>query len=45
MIESGANIKDVQARLGHSTISMTMDTYTDATKKCQKILLKFLKMR
>ena len=36
MIESGANIKNVQSRLGHSTIGMTMDIYTDATEKMEE---------
>lgn len=33
LIENGANIKDVQTRLGHSEISTTLDTYTHATEK------------
>lgn len=33
LIENGANIKDVQLRLGHAKISTTLDTYTHATKK------------
>lgn len=33
LIESGANMKDVQIRLGHSQLSTTMDTYVKATKK------------
>lgn len=32
LIEAGANIKDVQARLGHSSLSTTMDTYAHVTK-------------
>lgn len=35
LIELGANIKDVQARLGHSRLSTTMDTYTHVTKTMQ----------
>ena len=35
LIEAGANMKDVQARLGHSRIATTMDTYTKVTKKMQ----------
>ena len=31
LIENGAKMKDVQARLGHSRLSTTMDTYTHAT--------------
>ncbi len=33
LIENGANIKDVQMRLGHSRIKTTLDTYTHATEK------------
>jgi len=33
LIENGANIKDVQSRLGHSKIETTLDTYTHATEK------------
>lgn len=33
LIESGANMKDVQKRLGHSRLSTTMDTYVKATEK------------
>lgn len=32
LIESGANIKDVQKRLGHELIVTTMDTYAHVTK-------------
>ncbi|MDK8641301.1 tyrosine-type recombinase/integrase [Niallia taxi] len=35
LIESGANIKDVQMRLGHSKLSTTMDTYAHVTKSMQ----------
>lgn len=33
LIENGANVKDVQERLGHSKIATTMDTYTHNTEK------------
>ncbi|WP_455544359.1 tyrosine-type recombinase/integrase [Intestinibacter sp.] len=33
LIEAGANIKDVQKRLGHSKLSTTMDTYSHVTDK------------
>lgn len=36
LIENGANIKDVQTRLGHSRIQTTMDTYTHVTEKMAK---------
>ncbi|NFB52037.1 site-specific integrase [Clostridium botulinum] len=31
LLEAGANIKDIQERLGHSKISTTMDTYSHVT--------------
>lgn len=33
LIENGANMKDVQLRLGHTRLATTMDTYTHATDK------------
>ncbi|MBN3407966.1 site-specific integrase [Clostridium botulinum] len=32
LLESGANIKDIQERLGHSKLATTMDTYSHVTK-------------
>lgn len=32
LIQNGANIKDVQARLGHASIETTLDTYTHSTE-------------
>jgi len=36
LLEAGANIKDVQERLGHSKISTTMDTYSHVTDKLKQ---------
>ena len=33
LLESGANIKDIQVRLGHSKLSTTMDRYSHVTQK------------
>lgn len=33
LIESGANMKEIQERLGHSTVQITMDVYGHMTKK------------
>ncbi len=33
LIENGANVKDVQARLGHKHIETTLGTYTHPTEK------------
>lgn len=33
LIENGANVKDVQARLGHANIETTLGTYTHPTEK------------
>ena len=35
LIESGVNIKSVQAALGHSTIAVTMDIYAHVTPAMQ----------
>lgn len=32
LLEKGANIKDIQRRLGHSKLSTTMDTYSHVTE-------------
>lgn len=36
LIEAGANMKDVQERLGHSRLSTTMDTYSHVTDKMKR---------
>lgn len=36
LIESGANMKDVQRRLGHSRLATTMDTYSHVTEKMSR---------
>ena len=36
LIENGANMKDVQKRLGHAQLSTTMDIYVKATEKMEK---------
>ena len=33
LLESKANMKDIQERLGHSRIAITMDTYSHVTDK------------
>ena len=33
LLESGANIKDIQERLGHSKLATTMDTYSHVTDR------------
>lgn len=33
LLENGANIKDIQKRLGHSKLATTMDTYSHVTHK------------
>jgi integrase len=35
LLESGANIKDIQKRLGHSKLLTTMDTYSHVTDKME----------
>ncbi len=36
LIQNGANIKDVQTRLGHASIETTLDTYTHSTDDSSK---------
>ncbi len=36
LIENGANIKDVQERLGHTDIKITMNTYSHVTPRMRK---------
>lgn len=36
LIENGANMKDVQERLGHTDIKITMNTYSHVTPKMRK---------
>lgn len=36
LFEAGASMKEAQERLGHSSISMTMDIYTHVTNKTKK---------
>lgn len=36
LLENGAKPKDIQARLGHSRISTTLDTYSHITEKMKK---------
>ncbi|MPQ43334.1 tyrosine-type recombinase/integrase [Clostridium tarantellae] len=33
LLEGGANIKDIQQRLGHTNLSTTMDIYSHVTQK------------
>lgn len=44
LIESGANIKDVSIRLGHSDISTTMNIYSHVTKKMQDETVNMLEL-
>ncbi|WP_315968781.1 tyrosine-type recombinase/integrase [Enterococcus durans] len=44
LLESGANIKDVQEHLGHSSIQITMDLYIHITdKRKEEIAAQFAK--
>ncbi|WP_330369325.1 tyrosine-type recombinase/integrase [Metaclostridioides mangenotii] len=42
LLESGANIKDIQKRLGHSKLSTTMDTYSHVTDKMESVTVNIL---
>lgn len=44
LLERGANIKDIQARLGHGKLSTTIDTHSHVTQKWVLIQLIYLKM-
>jgi len=35
LLENGANLKEIQKRLGHSRLSTTMDIYSHVTKKME----------
>ncbi|WP_123053102.1 site-specific integrase [Clostridium sp. JN-1] len=43
LLESGAQPKEIQKRLGHSKISTTMDTYSHVTKKMKNNTINILK--
>ncbi|MBS5786419.1 MAG: tyrosine-type recombinase/integrase [Clostridioides difficile] len=36
LIQNGVTPKDVQERLGHSTISITLNTYTHSSEESQR---------
>ena len=36
LLEAGASMKEVQERLRHSTIKLTMDTYAHLTKETKE---------
>ncbi|KAJ72470.1 putative integrase [Enterococcus faecalis AZ19] len=42
LFEAGATIKDVQKRLGHTTINTTMDVYTHVTKTSERTAIEKL---
>ncbi len=35
LMENGAKVKDIQARIGHSRSAITIDTYSHLTQKMQ----------
>lgn len=45
LIENGANIKDVQKRLGHADINTTLQVYTHATEKMAERSVEMLSNR
>lgn len=42
LLEAGANIKDIQKRLGHNKLSTTMDTYSHVTDKMSNTTVNIL---
>jgi integrase len=45
LFESGASIKDVQKRLGHTNVKVTLDIYTHVTKDADDKVLKMLNQK
>ncbi len=42
LLAAGANIKAIQARLGHARIATTMDTYSHVTQDLEKTTARIL---
>ena len=42
LLESGANIKDIQRRLGHKNISTTLDIYSHVTSGMQETTINII---